>query len=163
MSGTWYFSSDGGGRFDLAPPNGTCYLATDEYAAIREASRVGPVSMEWVKAREIRTIEAPEGHFAQISHRRAGRFGLTNELVTITPYTLPQQWAAAFHARGHAGIRHFLRHDQRGRASGVSVFGPGGPGEGADSARERLTPERVRAAGVAVLERPHSSVLHVLG
>lgn len=25
--GAWWFSSDGSGRFDLAPPDGVCYLA----------------------------------------------------------------------------------------------------------------------------------------
>ncbi|WP_305091850.1 RES domain-containing protein [Prescottella sp. R16] len=32
----WWFASSGGGRFDLALPRGTCYLALDEATAIRE-------------------------------------------------------------------------------------------------------------------------------
>jgi hypothetical protein len=40
--GTWWFSSDLAGRFDLRPPEGTCYFATDANGAIREASRLGP-------------------------------------------------------------------------------------------------------------------------
>lgn len=49
---TWWFSSDGSGRFDLTPPEGTCYLAIDAYAAIREATRLGPVSELWVRGRQ---------------------------------------------------------------------------------------------------------------
>lgn len=30
-NGTWWFSSDGSGRFDLGPPEGTCYFSTDRY------------------------------------------------------------------------------------------------------------------------------------
>lgn len=34
---TWWFSSDGSGRFDLDSPEGTCYFATDGFAALRAA------------------------------------------------------------------------------------------------------------------------------
>lgn len=57
---TWWFSADGSGRFDLTPPYGTCYLATDAYAAIREATRLGPVSNMWVLARELREVAPPD-------------------------------------------------------------------------------------------------------
>lgn len=30
-NGTWWFSSDGSGRFDLDPPEGTCYFAADRF------------------------------------------------------------------------------------------------------------------------------------
>src|SRR4029450_991876 len=39
--GPWWFSSDAHGRFDLAPPRGTCYLADDEVTALLEG--LGPV------------------------------------------------------------------------------------------------------------------------
>ncbi|ABG99767.1 hypothetical protein RHA1_ro08723 (plasmid) [Rhodococcus jostii RHA1] len=35
-NGPWWFSSSGGGRFDLSAPRGTCYVAFDEATAIRE-------------------------------------------------------------------------------------------------------------------------------
>ena len=34
--GPWWFSSSGG-RFDLPPPRGTCYLADDEVVAVLES------------------------------------------------------------------------------------------------------------------------------
>ena len=84
---TWWFSADGSGRFDLTPPYGTCYLATDAYAAIREATRLGPVSNMWVPARELREVVAPDpnARLAATTHRATGRHGVTTELATIVP------------------------------------------------------------------------------
>lgn len=161
-AGTWFFCSDGSGRFDLDPPEGTCYLATDAYAAIREASRLGPVSTAWVGARQLRTVEDVAGRLAHTTHPDAGRYRLTNELATLVPYALPQQWAAAFRAAGLDGLRHLLRHDPRGTASGVSLFGPAGAPSREDGHQEPLTPEAVRAAGVPVLDPPHSAVLRIV-
>lgn len=66
---TWWFSADGSGRFDLNPPEGTCYLATDAYAAIREATRLGPVSTVWVNARELREVAFRDHGFDGIRHQ----------------------------------------------------------------------------------------------
>ena len=32
----WFFASDEFGRFNLSPPNGSCYAATDPETAVRE-------------------------------------------------------------------------------------------------------------------------------
>jgi len=126
--GTWWFSSDGSGRFDLNPPQGTCYLAGDRIGAVREATRGGPVSTTWVADREFRTVGPPdpEGRLAATTRQAAARFGLTTELVTVVPYALARRWAQAFHQAGFAGIR----HDPRARPSGVSLFGPAGASGG---------------------------------
>lgn len=115
--GTWYFSSDGAGRFDLRPSEGTRYLASDSHAAIREASRLGPVSNEWVEARDLRVLVPPPGRLANTADAAAGRFGITLELVTLTPYTVPQQWAAAFRAAG------FRRRQSRRRRAMYGLIG----------------------------------------
>ena len=39
-NGPWWFSSDGGGRFDLTPPRGTCYLAYDELTVANDGIAV---------------------------------------------------------------------------------------------------------------------------
>lgn len=163
-NGTWYFSSDGSGRFDLAPPEGTCYFATGAYAAIREASRLGPVTPRWCAEREVRTVHPPDAaaRLAATTWKTAGRFGVTNELSTVVPYDLPQRWAASFRARGLAGLKHQLRHDQRPRAGGVSLFGRAGVGTQADGARRSLDASAVAAAGVRVIDPPHSAVLTVV-
>jgi hypothetical protein len=162
--GTWWFSSTGSGRFDLDPPEGTCYLATDSYAAIREASRLGPVSPDWVAEREIRsaTPPDPEARLAAVTRQDAGRFGVTQELFSMVPYDLPRRWATAFRAHAFAGIRHPLRHDPRSRPAGVSLFGPAGQGSAPDGRRERLERNAVEGAGVRVWDLPHSAVLTIL-
>lgn len=161
---TWWFSADGSGRFDLVAPQGTCYLATDAYAAIREAARLGPVSSLWVQARELREVAPPDpnARLAATTRQAAGRYGLTTELATVVPYDLPRRWATAFQSHGFHGIRHQLRHDQRARPSGVALFGPAGAGNHATGQQTRLTVEAVEATGVLVLPPPHSTALTVL-
>ncbi len=160
---TWWFSADGSGRFDLVAPRGTCYLATDAYAAIREAARLGPVSSLWVQARELREVEPPDpsARLAATTRQAAGRYGITTELTTTVPYDLPRRWAAAFHAHRFDGIRHELRHDQRARPSGIALFGPIGPGDHDNGRRTALALAAMDAAGVRVLPPPHSMALTV--
>lgn len=162
--GTWWFSSDGSGRFDLHPPEGTCYLATDAFAAIREATRLGPVSTAWVQDRELREVPSPDrnARLAATTRQAAGRYGVTTELATVIPYDLSRRWAIAFRTEHFDGIRHQLRHDQRARTSGIALFGPAGPGQLDDGARSPLTTADIEAAGVGVLPPPHSTVLTVV-
>lgn len=155
VNGTWWFSSDGSGRFGLEPAEGTCYFATDLYAAVREASRLGPVTPQWVADREVRVVapSEPKPRLAAPTRKEAGRFGVTTELVTLVPYDLPRRWAAAFRTDGFDGIRHQLRHDPRARPSGISLFGPAGAGGAPDGDRRPLAVGDLTAAGVRVLER----------
>lgn len=161
---TWWFSSDGTGRFDLDAPAGTCYFATDGYAAIREASRLGPVTTDWVQARELREVSPPDpqARLAAATRKAAGRFGITTELVTVLPYDLPRRWAAAFRAHGFDGIRHQLRHDQRARPSGVALFGSAGSTDLPVARAEQLTPHDVERADVPVLPPPSSITLTIV-
>jgi hypothetical protein len=162
--GTWWFSADGSGRFDLSPPEGTCYLAADAYAAIREATRLGPVSTLWVQARELREVTPPAANprLAATTRQDARRYGLATELVTVVPYDLPRRWAAAFRDHGFDGIRHPLRHDQRARPSGVALFGPAGASNLDDGESTTLTTIAVEAARVRVLPPPSAASLTVV-
>jgi hypothetical protein len=162
---TWFFSSSGAGRFDLEPPEGTCYFAADPYGAIREASRLGPVTPRWLSERDLREVAPPDpnARLAATHVRAAGRYGLTMELVTHVPYDLPRRWAAAFRAAGFAGLRHQLRHDPRARPAGLSLFGPAGPDDTQDGRRQALDPALLGAAGVRVIEPPHSGALTIEG
>lgn len=161
---TWWFSADGSGRFDLRSPEGTCYLATDAFAAIREATRLGPVSTVWVEERELRQVSPPDptARLAATTRQAAGRYGVTTELATVIPYDLSQRWAAAFRAALFDGIRHQLRHDQRARPSGIAIFGSAGSAQLEDGTRSPLTAADMKAAGVDVLPPPHSAVLTVV-
>lgn len=161
---TWWFSSDGSGRFDLAPPEGTCYFATDAYAAIREATRLGPVTPHWVGTRDLATVAPPDprAHLAATTRRAAGAYGVTSELATLVPYDVPRRWAIAFSKHGFDGIRHELRHDQRARPSGVAWFGVAGTAAHADGRRQPLTVELTRRCGVAVIDVPTANALTIL-
>jgi hypothetical protein len=99
---------------------------------------------------------------AAATWKAAGRYGVTAELGTLVPYDLPQRWAAAFRAHGFKGMRHMLRHDPRSRATGVCLFDAEGPAPNPDGLRTTLEVAVVRAAGVAVHERPHSTVLRIV-
>jgi hypothetical protein len=162
--GTWWFSSDGSGRFDLETPEGTCYLATDAYAAIREATRLGPVSTAWVQDRELVQVSPPDrnARLAATTRQAAGRYGVTTELATVVPYDLSRRWATAFRAARFDGIRHQLRHDQRTRPSGIALFGPAGAAALGDGVRSPLTTAEIETAGVGVWPPPHSTVLTVV-
>ncbi|HSL82927.1 MAG TPA: RES domain-containing protein [Thermoanaerobaculia bacterium] len=163
--GTWFFSSSGAGRFDLEPPEGTCHFAADPYGAVREASRLGPVTPHWLLGRDLREVAPPDpnARLAATHVAAAGAYGLTMELVTHMPYDLPRRWAAAFRAAGFRGLRHQLRHDPRARPAGVSLFGPAGPADTPDGRRQPLDPALLAAAGVRVLEAPHSGALTIEG
>ena len=126
----WWFGSSGEGRFDLPPPDGTCYLAADELGALLEA--VGPdrdggaVSTEFLAARCLWRLRAPaERRLGDLTARRARGFGITAEIGTLVPYDLPQAWAARLHAAGFQGLVYWLRHDPA-RSEGIALFGPEG-------------------------------------
>jgi hypothetical protein len=161
---TWWFSSDGSGRFDLEPPDGTCYLATDGFAALREATRAGPVTPGWVADRELRHVGAPDpkARLAAVTRAKAAAFGLTTELVTVIPYGLPRAWAAAFWRTGLQGIRHELRHDPRARPSGVSLFGRSGDAGWSDGRQVPIRRADLEAAGVAVIDIPPSTAVTIM-
>lgn len=162
--GTWWYSSDGSGRFDLHRPEGTCYLATDAYAAIREATRLGPVSTDWVRTRELREVSPPDpdARLAATTRKPAGTYGVTTELVTLVPYDLPRRWAAAFRAHGFDGIRHQLRHDQRARPSGIALFGAAGASTLDAGRRTPLTVVSTEAAGVTTYPPPTAAAVTIV-
>ena len=146
-AGPWFFG-DGQGRFDLAPPRGTCYLADDEVGALLEV--LGPtvvVSPEWARHLSMWHLGLPDQcSAADITVRAARGFGVTAELATMTPYALPQRWAAAFAAAGLQGVRYRVRHDPGG--SGVAMFGgraPAGLGRRQPWAPSCSTPRGRRA------------------
>ena len=87
--------------------------------------------------------------------RRVAGYGVTAELGTVIPYTLPQWWAQALHHQGFAGVRYEPRHAVGDTA--FALFGPRGTRGGAgiiselDAATLRALLEPV---GVKVLGPP---------
>jgi hypothetical protein len=129
--GPWWFGHDGGGRFDLPAPAGTCYTAYDPVSAVRE--RLGPVLADRTVLPEsaledavVSRLRVPEPvEVADLQSRRAADFGATRELETMVPYAVPQEWARELAAAGHEGVRYGPRFTP-GDASAVALFGEAG-------------------------------------
>ena len=145
--GPWWFSSDGEGRFDLEPPRGTCYLADDEIGALLEV--LGPivvVSSGWARRLSMWHLDLPHQCSAADTSVRAARgYGVTAELASMTPYDLPQRWAAAFATAGYQGVRYRVRHDPGGGRA-LALFGTAGE-------RKRWPLGRRRTVDDALLDR----------
>lgn len=130
-NGPWWFASSGGGRFDLTPPRGTCYLAFDELTAIRETvgealATSGVISEAFAATRRLSTLAVPHAHLvADTCADAAADFGLTRELSSMTPYAVPQEWAAAFDAT-FAGLRYQTRFTTGPHSNAVGLFGEAG-------------------------------------
>lgn len=164
--GPWWFSSDGSGRFDLPPPHGTCYLAFDPVAALRET--IGPgglVTPEFLAARCLRRLRPPSTwRVADGLHRGAAAHGATLELSTLVPYDCPRQWALVLWEAGHHGVRYALRHLPDG-PPGLAVFGKQGERTGwrrgiAHPIDEAMV-RRLAAVGVRVAPPPSLAQLRV--
>lgn len=124
----WWFASEGLGRFDLARPRGTCYLAEDPLGAFVEVFRApGGVGPRELAAVGLARLRPPRGlRLADTTVARARRFGVTLELSSTPDYTLTRAWARALADAGFDGVRHRLRHDPSGALLGVALFGAAG-------------------------------------
>jgi hypothetical protein len=129
--GPWWFSSDGTGRFDLAPPRGTCYTALDPLSALRE--RLGPVlgasqavPESLLEASVVSRLRLPAAReVADVQDGGAAAYGVTREIESIVPYAVPQAWARAFAEAGCGGVKYGPRFTP-GECSAVAVFGDEG-------------------------------------
>jgi hypothetical protein len=125
--GLWWFSSRGAGRFDLAHPMGTCYLAADPLSSLLEVlAGAAETTAAFLDARQVHRLDGMHSLLADATNRAATGFGVTRELSSITPNDLPQQWAAALHEAGFDGVRYMLRFDPSPRGLAVAVFGRAG-------------------------------------
>jgi len=126
--GPWWFSSSGDGRFDLAAPKGTCYVAEAEVTTLLEAwAGMQVVPGYLVEERDTSRLRLPSDvTVADLTSNRAIQFGVTAEIFTTTDYPQTQLWASAFHKAGFGGIRYWARHDLAHTAACVALFGPGG-------------------------------------
>jgi hypothetical protein len=129
LGSSWY-AHDGAGRFDLTPPNGTCYLGSHVEVAVRERLGETLVNAGFISAVEAgRMVVARldlDTSVADTTDQTATGYGITRELGTIVPYTLPQRWAAALHAAGHAGLAYWPRFLVGGDLYAVALFGSAG-------------------------------------
>jgi len=173
-NGPWWFGSSMQGRFDLPEPDGTCYLASDELAALAEL--IGPeavsglISAELLRERRLVRLRVPrETVVSDSTSRKAIRFGLTGEIGSVVPYAGPQAWAAKLRAGGSEGILYWLRHDPS-RVEGFALFGPHGErtewpwGDAEPKGIEPRLIELLREElGIEVHDRPYAAELHIIG
>lgn len=126
--GPWWFSSDGHGRFDLAPPAGTCYLSWSPLGAFVEVFRdFAFVAAADVAARALSSLRIPDDVvLADCTSPRARGFGVTAAIHSTSDYATTRAWAIAFRDRGYDGMRYFCGHDPSQREIGVALFGNDG-------------------------------------
>lgn len=170
--GAWYFAShdvlvDGGGRFDLTSPDGTCYLASTELGAVNEC--IGPeyVARGWVDAdliagRVLSTLELPvQTKAADVTAERATKFRVTNEVATTDRYDITQTWAQVLHDSGYGGIHSTLRFTP-GAARGLALFGAAGTPTLAGDPAPTPVREFVERLRIEVIDPPALSAVRVV-
>ncbi|MDR1214717.1 MAG: RES family NAD+ phosphorylase [Propionibacteriaceae bacterium] len=165
----WWFNGDLTGRFDLAQPQGTFYVADDIETAVRERLRHELVRTGLVPdglAQAMAVTELTTGRrwrCAHLASAQAAGFGLTKELVTMSDYTVPQAWAQVFDRAGFQGLRYGSRFTT-GPATAWALFGRAGSGQRpAPVVRRRWSgPEACRRAGLTVLGPPPAAALKLI-
>lgn len=167
-SGPWWFSSSGAGRFDLPAPRGTCYLASSPRAAVLE--RIGPdlaahglVPSSLLDGRVVSRLKLPRPVVvANVDIVAASRYGVTRELPVMTPYAIPQAWAAALARSSFGGIVAGLRFTP-GRPVGLALFGKAGERTSwAVDADPRPAAGFARQMGLRVVDPPRADELTVV-
>ena len=130
--GPWFFSSAGAataGRFDLAPPRGTCYFASTPVGAWLEVFRgtrlVDPID---VRRRHLATATRSGSplRLGDLASPRAAAAGVTLDVAATSDYGPTQSLATALDQRGDDGVRALLRHDPSGASRNVALFGHAG-------------------------------------
>ncbi|MCV7137103.1 RES family NAD+ phosphorylase [Mycobacterium hodleri] len=124
-----WFSHSGEGRFDLAAPDGTCYVAESEVVTLLETWGGLQVVPDYIAAeRDSSVLElASTISVADVTSNLAVQYGITSEIFTTTDYRLTQLWASAFRQAGFRGIRYWARHDLAHTAACLALFGPADP------------------------------------
>lgn len=165
-SGPWWFSSSGKGRFDLAAPKGTCYVAEAEVTTLLETwAGMQVVPGYLVEERDTTRLHLPaDVAVADLTSNRAVQFGVTAEIFTTTDYPHTQLWASALSEAGFDGIRYWSRHDLAHTAACLALFGPAGSPKASaghkhfstDHLRDRLDllDDLERETGISVLAVP---------
>jgi hypothetical protein len=126
----WWFSSDGLGRFNLDPPNGTCYLTFSPVGAFVEVfGHIGRVGQGSVDARRLATLHLPTAvRLADCTSPRAAGFGATAAIHSSDDYDLTRRWAERWHNAGFGGVKYFCGYDPSQQEVAVAVFGDAGLG-----------------------------------
>ncbi len=128
-NGPCWFGHSGAGRFDLANPDGTCYVAESEVVTLLETWGGLQVVPDYLAAeRDSSCLRlAADVVVADFTSNLAVQFGITAEVFSTADYPLTQLWAAALRRSGFDGIRYWARHDLAHTAGCLALFGPADP------------------------------------
>jgi len=168
----WWFDSSGAGRFDpIGTGQASCYPGTDRLAGLLEVlgpeMAGGAVHVDDLTTRSVYPLDPAHlpTPIANLAHRGAAGYGVTNELSTMTPYHRPQQWATALLEAGFRGLRYRTRFDPGPRARGLAVFGPTGlnpwrwPIPDATTPAVTLRRQLTLNCGITIIDTPPLSTL----
>lgn len=169
-NGPWWFSSDDGGRFNLDPPAGTCYLAMDEETALRERLgrgmlKRGVVSQGWADETVVSRVSVHRGgQVANTCHREATNHGITREIATYarTGYGLTRMWARRFHALGLRGVLYESRFTTITAANAYALFDEAGPKSWPDDPAPAAGVDACLRAGLQVIALPSVTALRIV-
>lgn len=130
----WWFASTEphdageGGRFDLQPPAGTCYLAESLIGAALEVfpSHMGLVPSSALRRRRGIEITVPDDapHAGDFTAVAARGFGVNAEIHSTPVRPVTRAWAEALFAAGWRALRTFIRHDPAQREAAVALLEP---------------------------------------
>lgn len=131
----WWFAAatddpDEGGRFDLQPPAGACYLAHSKIGAVLEVFQDEvPVLPERslqqrLRARVIVDDHAPDA--ADFTAPAARGWGITLEIHTDEHRPRTRAWAEALFAAGWRALRSLIRHQSSGDLAAVTLLDQAG-------------------------------------
>ena len=163
----WWFSGDGSGRFDLRPPRGTCYLASDAEAAVRERwgeelLALGFVSSTLAEGTEVSRLRVPKGgQVADLCGGDAAGFGVTREISTTGRYDITQAWANALGPQGIGllGVRYQPRLSTAFRSWALGLFGEAGTAAWAGDPQPLGGVDLAERLGIEVASIPSLSAL----
>lgn len=164
----WWFSSDLSGRFDLASPYGTCHLGTDTATALRERFghelvNQGTISFKTASQTEVSDLHVPAGRWlADCCHTNAANFSLTREIGTCENYTIPQNWATAFHQDGHRGVRYQTRFTTGPRPNAVALFDTAGLQDWPRDPNPTTGVQACTEVGIEVADLPTRAQLQII-
>lgn len=135
--GAWWFSSvhdvtdQGGGRFDLVTPRGTCYLAEHSLEGalveklLRAPLKVVPAERLDELFHAVVSVRRTPAT-ADLTSSQATGYGLNAEIHTTLEYAIPRRWGKALWKAGWRALRHRLRGDVTQTLAGRALFGKAG-------------------------------------
>ncbi len=129
----WHFSSvtvaTKPGRFDLAPPNGTCYTSDRSIGAWLEVFRNQALVLRTELDKRLLGHMKRAGsslQLADLCRPWPPQFQITLDTFSGDDYAKTQSLASQFNTQGLNGIYGFLRHDNTATARNIALFGATG-------------------------------------